>query len=115
MPHIILSRHATARAQQRGVTLTQVDAIVRYADMEILEEPDAPRSGSRGTSFSELGDQHPRESPPIGCTVSPCCKAATRPASRSFAIAGPDCIAAERGADDEPRQLHCTATIQPKK
>jgi hypothetical protein len=28
------SRHATIRAQQRGITPAQIDAIMRYADME---------------------------------------------------------------------------------
>jgi hypothetical protein len=34
MTHMVCSRHATTRAQQRGITPTQIDAVVRYADME---------------------------------------------------------------------------------
>src|SRR5262249_5888960 len=34
MSQTIFSRHATLRAQQRGITPTQVDAVLRYADME---------------------------------------------------------------------------------
>jgi hypothetical protein len=34
MTHMVCSRHATIRAQQRGITPTQIDAVVRYADME---------------------------------------------------------------------------------
>jgi len=34
MSHAIYSRHAAVRAQQRGIMPTQVDAVVRYADME---------------------------------------------------------------------------------
>jgi len=34
MTKIVCSRHAMLRAQQRGITPAQVDAIVRYADME---------------------------------------------------------------------------------
>jgi hypothetical protein len=31
---MVCSRHATIRAQQRGITPAQIDAILRYADME---------------------------------------------------------------------------------
>jgi hypothetical protein len=34
MGQLICSSHATVRAQQRGITPAQIDAIVRYADME---------------------------------------------------------------------------------
>ena len=34
MSHVIYSRHGAVRARQRGITPTQVDAVVRYADME---------------------------------------------------------------------------------
>jgi hypothetical protein len=34
MAHIVFSRHAMVRAHQRGIKLEQVDAILRYADME---------------------------------------------------------------------------------
>src|SRR4051812_24048216 len=34
MTLMVCSRHATIRAQQRGITPTQIDAVVRYADME---------------------------------------------------------------------------------
>jgi hypothetical protein len=34
MTHMICSRHGMIRAQQRGLTPTQIDAVVRYADME---------------------------------------------------------------------------------
>ncbi len=30
----LVSRHAVARAQQRGVTRAQIDAVIGYADME---------------------------------------------------------------------------------
>jgi hypothetical protein len=36
---IICSRHAMIRAQQRGITPSQIDAVMRYADME------CPRGG----------------------------------------------------------------------
>jgi hypothetical protein len=39
MTRIDLSRHAMTRAQQRGITPAQVDAVLRYADME------SPRGG----------------------------------------------------------------------
>jgi hypothetical protein len=31
---ILFSRHATTRAQQRGIAFTHVDAVIRYFDME---------------------------------------------------------------------------------
>jgi hypothetical protein len=34
MTHMFCTRHATIRAQQRGVSATQIEAVVRYADME---------------------------------------------------------------------------------
>lgn len=34
MTHIVFSRHATIRAQQRGITPDQIDAILLYADRE---------------------------------------------------------------------------------
>jgi hypothetical protein len=34
MPKLSLTQHVTARAQQRGITPAQVDAVVRYADSE---------------------------------------------------------------------------------
>ena len=39
MTQVVFSRHAVVRAQQRGITPAQIDAIVRYADME------CPRGG----------------------------------------------------------------------
>jgi hypothetical protein len=39
MTQMICSRHATIRAQQRGILPKQIDAILRYADME------TPRGG----------------------------------------------------------------------
>ena len=35
MSKLVLSRHATIRAQQRGITPAQLEAIIRYADMEV--------------------------------------------------------------------------------
>jgi hypothetical protein len=34
MTKLAWTRHATARAQQRGVTRSRVDAVLRYGDME---------------------------------------------------------------------------------
>ena len=34
MTQIVCSYHAMIRAQQRGITPAQIDAIIRYADME---------------------------------------------------------------------------------
>jgi hypothetical protein len=34
MTQPLCSQHAIIRAQQRGITPTQIDAVVRYADME---------------------------------------------------------------------------------
>lgn len=34
MPESVYSNHAMIRAQQRGITPAQIDAIMRYADME---------------------------------------------------------------------------------
>jgi hypothetical protein len=34
MTHLIYSHHAMIRAQQRGITPAQIDAVARYADME---------------------------------------------------------------------------------
>jgi hypothetical protein len=34
MSKLVLSRHATIRAQQRGITPAQLEAIIGYADME---------------------------------------------------------------------------------
>jgi hypothetical protein len=34
MPNTICSYHATVRAQQRGITPAQIDAVLWYADME---------------------------------------------------------------------------------
>jgi hypothetical protein len=39
MTQFVFSRHAVVRAQQRGITPAQIDAIMRYADME------CPRGG----------------------------------------------------------------------
>ena len=36
MPQLVCSRHATIRAQQRGITHEQIDAVARYADKEAL-------------------------------------------------------------------------------
>jgi hypothetical protein len=36
MKRIVCSKHATVRAQQRGVTLAQIEAVIRYGDMEAL-------------------------------------------------------------------------------
>jgi hypothetical protein len=34
MTRFVFSRHAVVRAQQRGITPAQIDAIMQYADME---------------------------------------------------------------------------------
>jgi hypothetical protein len=34
MAHTVFSRHATIRAQQRGIKPAEIDAVLRYADME---------------------------------------------------------------------------------
>lgn len=34
MNQMICSRHAAVRGQQRGITATQIEAVLRYADME---------------------------------------------------------------------------------
>ena len=34
MTRFVFSRHAVVRAQQRGITPAQIDAIIQYADME---------------------------------------------------------------------------------
>lgn len=34
MSKIVCSRHAMVRAQQRGIRPVQIDAVIRYADME---------------------------------------------------------------------------------
>jgi hypothetical protein len=34
MTQCVFSRHAMVRAKQRGITSAQIDAIIRYADME---------------------------------------------------------------------------------
>lgn len=34
MKQTICTQHATTRAQQRGVTRSQIDAVLRYGDME---------------------------------------------------------------------------------
>ena len=39
MKQLVFSRHAVVRAQQRGITSAQIDALMRYADME------CPRGG----------------------------------------------------------------------
>jgi hypothetical protein len=36
MTIVACTRHATTRAQQRGVTPSQIDAVLRYGDMEAL-------------------------------------------------------------------------------
>jgi len=35
MSKLVFSRHATIRAQQRGITPAQLEAIIAYADMEV--------------------------------------------------------------------------------
>lgn len=59
MTHMVCSRHATIRAQQRGITPTQIDAILLYADMEACRGDGCSSLWISKTELRRLGPSTP--------------------------------------------------------
>lgn len=63
MSRVLFSRHATVRAQQRGITPTQVDVVLRYADMETRRGDGCAAVWISKTELRRLGPSTPEGVP----------------------------------------------------
>jgi hypothetical protein len=80
------SSNAVIRAQQRGITPAQRDAVLRYADMEARRGDGCASIWISRRELQRLGPLTPEGVQPTGCRDSLCCKAPTVLASHSSEI-----------------------------
>ena len=80
MAHTVFSRHATIRAQQRGIKPAEIDAVLRYADMEARRGDGWFSTWIRRESPGDFGHRRLRGFRPR-LNVSLRCKATMRLAS----------------------------------